>query len=404
MRLPDDGQEYCQCPPEECTREGECNSSESMLCGECMLPFEPVNTTPAEHAIANTAALPSEIVVYSALSRYRKKLKKAGAELLAGEGIERFIGSKKHLLGIKEVVKEYGASAMCVVARILIQKQVFELPIGERRRRFPELFTKLPLPTEDDLSNQNTGESGLEDISGGLCRIEADQEHSDGPVEKVSNQDEGRHGHTKLKVWHKNASYPVPLEAKVQHRLMVKLQQVMEHACYEFAQREMQKTLEDQEWDHPEAVELNQWMNILIGHDGFDTNKSTEELEALFLSGVEIRDVAVKRVVVDPWRTRVFLKNAEDILKVPEAGDCLPVVKKLRGDVEKSLGELHLTTMFERVRVEKELAEIAAESKKLQQRRERVKAAIVPYMKQCQEVAGSSVLEAVCAAEVVAEV
>jgi hypothetical protein len=110
----------------------------------------------------------------------------------------------------------------------------------------------------------------------------------------------GRRGFTKLKVWHKDPSYPVPLEAKVQHRLMVKLQQVMEHACYEFAQRDMQKTLEDQEWDHPEAVELDQWMNILIGHDGFGTDKSTEELEALFLSGVEIRDVAVKRVVVDP--------------------------------------------------------------------------------------------------------
>ncbi|KAI3570799.1 hypothetical protein IWW34DRAFT_773814 [Fusarium oxysporum f. sp. albedinis] len=388
MRLPDDGQEYCQCSPEECTREGECNSSESMLCGECMLPFEPVNTTPAQHAIANTAALPSEIVVYSALSCYRKKIKKAGARLLADEEIERFIGSKKHLLGIKEVVNEYGTSAMCVVARILIQKQVFELPIGERRRRFPELFSKLPLSIEDDVSNQNTGVS----------------EQSDEPVEKVGNQDKGQHGFTKLKVWHKDPSYPVPLEARVQHRLMVKLQQVMEHACYEFAQREMQKTLEDQEWDHPEAVELDQWMNILIGHDGFDTNKSTEELEALFLSGVEIRDVAVKRVIVDPWRTRVFLKNAEDILKVLEAGDCLHIVKKLRGEVEKSLGELHSTTMFERVRVEKELAEIAAESKKLQQRRERVKAAIVPYMKQCQEVAGSSVLEAICAAEVVAEV
>ncbi|CVL09120.1 uncharacterized protein FMAN_14245 [Fusarium mangiferae] len=360
--------------------------------------------TPAEHAIANTAALPSEMVVYSALSRYRKKFKKAGAELLAGEGIERFISSKKHLLGIKEVVNEYGASAMCVVARILIQKKVFELPIGERRRRFPELFRELPLPIEDDVSKQNTGASGSEDISGGLCRVEAGQEHSDEPAEEVSDQEKGGHGFTKLKAWHKDPSYPVPLEAKVQHRLMVKLQQVMEHACYEFAQREMQKTLEDQEWDHPEAVELDQWMNILIGHDGFDTNKSTEELEALFLSGVEIRDVAVKRVVVDPWRTRVFLKDAEDILKVLEAGDYLHVIEKLRGDVEKYLGELHLTTMLKQVRVEKELAEIAAESKKLQQRRERVEAAILPWMKKCQEVTGSRVLEAICAAEVVAEV
>ncbi|KAF5709494.1 hypothetical protein FGLOB1_5894 [Fusarium globosum] len=296
---------------------------------------------------------------------------------------------------------------MCVVARILIQKKVFELPIGERRRRFPELFRELPLPIEDDVSKQNTGASGSEDISGGLCRVEAGQEHSDEPAEEVSDQEKGRHGFTKLKVWHKDPAYPVPLEAKVQHRLMVKLQQVMEHACYEFAQREMQKTLEDQEWDHPEAVELDQWMNILIGHDGFDTNKSTKELEVLFLSGVEIRDVAVKRVVVDPWRTRVFLKNAEDILKVLEAGDYLYIIEKLRSDVETSLGELHLTTMLKRVRVEKELAEIAAESKKLQQRRERVEAAILPWMKKCQEhmkesqdVAGSEMQDALDMAEV----
>jgi hypothetical protein len=176
---------------------------------------------------------------------------------------------------------------------------------------------------------------------------------------------------------------------------MVKLQQVMEHACYEFAQREMQKTLEDQEWDHPEAAELDQWMNILIGHDGFDTNKSTEEVEALFLSGIEIRDVAVKRITVDSERTKVFLKNAEDILKV---------LKKLRSDIDKSLGELRLTTMLKQTRVERELAQIAAESKKLQQRMERVETVILPWMKQCQEAAGSRVLEAIGAAEVVAEV
>jgi hypothetical protein len=45
-------------------------------------------------------------------------------------------------------------------------------------------------------------ESGLENILGGLCRIEADQEHSDEPVEKVSNQDKGKHhvilNHAKL--------------------------------------------------------------------------------------------------------------------------------------------------------------------------------------------------------------
>jgi hypothetical protein len=196
----------------------------------------------------------------------------------------------------------------------------------------------------------------------------------------------------------------VPLEAKVQHRLMVKLQQVMEHACYEFAQREMQKTLEDQEWDHPEAAELDQWMNILIGHDGFDTNKSTEEVEALFLSGIEIRDVAVKRITVDSERTKVFLKNAEDILKVLKAGDYLRVVEKLRSDIDKSLGELRLTTMLKQTRVERELAQIAAESKKLQQRMERVETVILPWMKQCQEAAGSRVLEAIGAAEVVAEV
>jgi hypothetical protein len=145
-------------------------------------------------------------------------------------------------------------------------------------------------------------------------------------------------------------------------------------------------------------------MNILIGHDRFDTNRSTEELEALFLSGEEIRDVAVKRITVDFERTRVFLKNAEDVLKVLKAGDHLQIVEKLRSDVEQSLGQLRLTTMLKQVRVEKELAEIAAESEKLRQRKERVEAAILPWMRQCQEAADSRVLEVVYAAEVVGEV
>lgn len=361
-------------------------------------------------------------MVYNALSRWRKKFKKSGVGILDGGEIERFIGKKKHCLGIREVVAEYGTSAVCVVARILIQKQVFEFSLAARSRRFPELFPKSPSPPGDELPNQDNMDPSREDISGELCCTEVDEEYLDEPIDKVTNERRGTHyiiinyvlsfthyvrsylgkfEHSKLKVWHGDHHYPVPLPPNVQHRLMVKLQQVMEHACYAFAQQEMQRTLEDHEWNHPEAVQLDHWMNILIGHDNFDTDKSSEELEALFLSGIEIRDVAVQRISVDSEKTGVFLKNAEDILKVLKVGEYLAVVEKLRRNIDQVLERFRLITEHKQIRVEKELAEIAAESEKLKQRKERVEAVILPWMEQCQKATGIRVLEAISAAEVV---
>jgi hypothetical protein len=51
--------------------------------------------------------------------------------------------------------------------------------------------------------------------------------------------------------------YPVYLPFRTQHQLLVKVQAVLEEACYTFGQKTIEDVLHKEGWDCPESVELN---------------------------------------------------------------------------------------------------------------------------------------------------
>jgi hypothetical protein len=46
----------------------------------------------------------------------------------------------------------------------------------------------------------------------------------------------------------------------------VKVQDILEKACYDFGVKILKETLEREQWDYAEAVELNKWPRVFLSH------------------------------------------------------------------------------------------------------------------------------------------
>ncbi|KAF3036235.1 hypothetical protein E8E11_002719 [Didymella keratinophila] len=70
------------------------------------------------------------------------------------------------------------------------------------------------------------------------------------------------------------SSYPLYLPAKGQRRLLSKVQDILEHACFRFAEGTMTQELRKQGWDSSDCVELNCWMGMFRSRENlFDVER-----------------------------------------------------------------------------------------------------------------------------------
>lgn len=59
--------------------------------------------------------------------------------------------------------------------------------------------------------------------------------------------------------------FSVYLPFRTQHRLLVKVQTILEQACFEFGQCSMPDVLQTHRWECPESCELNLWAAEFLG-------------------------------------------------------------------------------------------------------------------------------------------
>src|ERR1700753_2523495 len=108
--------------------------------------------------------------------------------------------------------------------------------------------------------------------------------------------------------------YPVYLPLKSQHRLLVKVQAVLEDACYNFGSKEMGDELQENGWDSPECVELNMWMQLFLKRTELfapDKIKSLGKQFPAFLTAIaQIRHTAVHRLPVSAKSIEQFMVEA----------------------------------------------------------------------------------------------
>jgi hypothetical protein len=136
--------------------------------------------------------------------------------------------------------------------------------------------------------------------------------------------------------------FPVYLPLRTQHYLLVKIQTILEQACFNFGQHTMPDVLRKNQWDCPESAELNRWATeFLQRRSDFDKKRDVgKRLEKLFRSVADIRHTAVHRIRVSARGIEQFILDAESLATVLGEEACLKSLTKLRWDTHSAIEEL----------------------------------------------------------------
>lgn len=138
--------------------------------------------------------------------------------------------------------------------------------------------------------------------------------------------------------------YPVYLPYQTQHRLLLKVQGILENACYNFGSREMKEIIEKEGWDCPECVELNVWARILLANqDCFkpaDLEGLGQPFSDLTSSVSHLRHTVVHRLRISAKGLERFLVDAEALTQLLHDDHSTISLARLRRETQISIEEL----------------------------------------------------------------
>lgn len=178
---------------------------------------------------------------------------------------------------------------------------------------------------------------------------------------------------------------------------MSKVQDVLEHACFRFAEGAITPELHKQGWDSADCVELNCWMGVFRSRENlFDVekvatlNKSFGEL----LSSIsQIRHTAVHRLKTTAGRVESFLTDAETLAALLCDESCARQLARLRRETHSVVEEFGRNKDLLEVRYMEKCKEIAARRAELDRIEMAAWEAMLEEDKQYQIFAGMSLEE-----------
>jgi hypothetical protein len=148
---------------------------------------------------------------------------------------------------------------------------------------------------------------------------------------------------------------------------------MLEHACFEFGQREMQKELDKQGWSCAEAVPLQTWTDLFRQDETFETGENAFRLSYTLNSVDNVQGIAVHRRVVDLDELRKLLSDVEELVRLLNTPTYWTAVKQLRQVIEDTLRRVNLTAALFQKGADRKIAQIEEQRKRLKQQEDEVK-------------------------------
>ncbi|KAI3575912.1 hypothetical protein IWW34DRAFT_821775 [Fusarium oxysporum f. sp. albedinis] len=259
--------ESCQCPKAKEVDERVGEVGTSVICRDCLLE---VATTQkpnvAEQTAVEQAVLPNDRAIYIAFKD--------------SPWFSKASGEFRHL------VREYGIAALVTSLKGLLDEEIFS-STDAARRRFLDLFS------EEEQGQADDGKCNPSDNT------------ADGPGIN-------RRQSTRLSRPHQKSDDLSFLPIRPRQRLMSQLQLILEHACFSFGQREMQKELDYWDWSCAEAVQLDTWIDLFKQNKTLENEENAGGLSNLFISVARIQDIATHRLSVAVVAVNELLSSAEE--------------------------------------------------------------------------------------------
>ena len=149
----------------------------------------------------------------------------------------------------------------------------------------------------------------------------------------------------------------------------MKVQTLLEHACYTFGCNILGEILREKGWDCPESVELNVWAGVFRkNEEKFDTEKIFElkkPFPELLHSIAQIRHTAVHRVQVSANTVYQFITDAEALANILHNNTCERALSRLRREAKQVIDELGRNKDLLESMLKEKLQEIDARRREL---------------------------------------
>ena len=198
--------------------------------------------------------------------------------------------------------------------------------------------------------------------------------------------------------------YPVYLPFSAQHKLLLKVQAILEQACYAFAQARAPEILAKKGWDCAEAVELNQWTSVFQSHQALFAEDELSQLAGSFASVTQIRHTAVHRLRVSAKRIQQFMADAERLANVLGSSEAeAPTIARLRRETDATVEELKRNKDLLESRLADSLKKIAAKRAELDQLERTAMEDMLKEDKEYQQMAGNNLEDSIAASETVVQ-
>jgi len=165
--------------------------------------------------------------------------------------------------------------------------------------------------------------------------------------------------------------YPIYLPYNVQHELLVKVQSLLEGACYRFGEKAMKDILAKEGWDCPESVELNRWPMVFLSHqEKFSADAIIElgkPLVTVLDSITQLRHTAVHRLRVRLTRVEQFMVDSESLARLLQDESSTRTLSHLRRETQRTIGALQRNKNLLELTLAETLKKIAVQRAELEQ-------------------------------------
>ncbi|KAF5229846.1 hypothetical protein FANTH_14066 [Fusarium anthophilum] len=222
--------------------------------------------------------------------------------------------------GVKDLIRKYGILSVVAAIRVLLDDSVFTLP---RPKEEQETATGHPYTREIEPLD---GECGRSDEA-------ADGFEADGLPSSRPGQSP------------RDCRLPI----RTRQRLMSQMQLLLEHACFEFGQPEMQQELDKWDCSCAEAVSLPTWIEFFMKNKTLETEDNAGSLSTLLSS------------------------NAEEFIQLLGAPTYLDAVRSLRRRIEEVLLMANRDASSIHNGANRKVAQIEAQRERLNREEEGVK-------------------------------
>jgi hypothetical protein len=179
----------------------------------------------------------------------------------------------------------------------------------------------------------------------------------------------------------------------------VKVQGILEKACYDFGVQTLNQVMQHEKWDCAEAAELNRWPRIfLTNQDKFlqaDLEGLGKPLAQVLDSITQLRHTAVHRLRITANQLKQFMVDAEALARLLRHDYSLQKLTRLRMDTQLTLGELERNKDFLQSKVTSKLRNIATERARLDRLEQMAIQEMVLEDKEYQDLAGANMDQAI---------